>query len=88
MTLSAELTNGHGDTKIGIKLVRVTADSIEGETLLSGGVDISFANPRSTVGFGLEFRDVVFPQAGEYRFILECEGSLLLERPIILAEKT
>lgn len=82
----AELTNGHGDTQVRLRLVRVTPDSIDGEEILSGTIDITFADPRQAVGFGIGFKNIRFPQAGEYRFILECGGALLLERPFLVAQ--
>jgi hypothetical protein len=87
LVVNVELTNGHGDTAVDIKLVQVQPESVEGEMVGSARFDISFQHPRQVVGFGLGLKGVVFPQPGEYRVILECQGTILLERSLMLVHQ-
>lgn len=86
MHIAAEFTNGHGTTPITLKIVRVTADSLEGDEIFGGSVELEFPDPRATVAFGLQVNGLAIPAPGEYRVVLESEGILLLERRFLAAK--
>ncbi len=75
-----ELTNGHGTTKMKIRLV----DTQEEEKYIfekEGAVQ--FKDVKQIVTLAMDLHGVVFPQPGEYRFQLFAGGNLLGERRII-----
>ncbi len=75
-----ELTNGHGTTKMKIRLV----DTQEEEKYIfekEGAVQ--FKDVKQIVTLAMDLHGVVFPRPGEYRFQLFAGGSLLGERRII-----
>jgi hypothetical protein len=75
-----ELTNGHGTTKIKIRLV----DNQEEEKHIfekEGAVE--FKDVKQMVTLAMDLHGIVFPQPGEYRFQIFAGGYLLGERRII-----
>lgn len=86
-----ELTNGHGETSLELKLVKVlprsvdTVDDIIGEPVQQWSMNVTFPDPIAMFQIALGVTNVVLPEAGEYRFILECQGVFLMERRLIAA---
>lgn len=76
----AEMTNGHGAYDFGIRLVYAADDEIMQEG--SGTVD--FPDPRAVVNFAWTMHNIVFPKPGEYRFQLVCNGTIVVERRLMV----
>ncbi len=75
-----ELTNGHGTTKMKIRLV----DTQEEEKIIfEKEGTVQFKDVKQIVTLAMDLHGVVFPQPGEYRFQLFAGGNLLGERRII-----
>lgn len=83
LTIYAELTGGHGQTPITVKLCRTTADSVDGEELYSMTLEANFPDPRHVSKLILKIAPFDIPQEGEYRFILETEGTFIIERRLV-----
>ena len=75
-----ELTNGHGSTKIKIKLVDVQEDE---KVILEQEGTVHFKDVKQIVTLAMNLQGVVFPHPGEYRFQLFTAGNLLGERRIV-----
>jgi len=84
--LYCELTNGHGQTHISLKLSRVRAEQIDGEPLGTIEADADFVDPRQTVTLAGNITNVTFPEPGEYRLFVEANGLLLSERKLVLMQ--
>ena len=75
-----ELTNGHGTTKMKIRLV----DNQEDEKyIFEKEGTVQFKDVKQIVTLAMDLHGVVFPQPGEYRFQIFAGGNLLGERRII-----
>jgi Family of unknown function (DUF6941) len=75
-----ELTNGHGTTKMKIRLV----DTQEEEKyIFEKEGTVQFKDVKQIVTLAMDLHGVVFPQPGEYRFQLFAGGNILGERRII-----
>ena len=75
-----ELTNGHGTTKMKIRLV----DTQEEEKyIFEKEGTVQFKDVKQIVTLAMDLHGVVFPRPGEYRFQLFAGGNLLGERRII-----
>ena len=75
-----EMTDGHGKTKMKIRLVDNEAE--EKVIFEQGGV-VEFKDVKQIVTLALNLQGVVLPRPGEYRFQLFCEEHLLGERRIV-----
>jgi hypothetical protein len=80
LTMYAEFTDGHGKTSIRARIVRTTADSIDGEELANSTTELDFPDPFCVRTWVLSAQGLVFPEPGEYRCILDCGGTILIER--------
>jgi len=75
-----ELTNGHGTTKVKIRLI----DAQEEERyIFEKEGTVQFRDVKQIVTVAMDLHGVVFPRPGEYRFQLFAGGYLLGERRII-----
>lgn len=75
-----ELTNGHGTTKLKVRLVDTQQ---EDKYIFEKEGNVQFKDVRQIVTLAMDLHGVVFPQPGEYRFQLFAGGFLLGERRII-----
>jgi len=75
-----EMTNGHGETDIEIRLVNVEE---EDNVLFSQGKRVVFKDVRHVLTMALNMQGVIFPEPGEYRFQLFANGRLLGERRVM-----
>jgi hypothetical protein len=75
-----ELTNGHGTTKMKIRLVDAQE---EDKHIFEKEGDVHFKDVKQIVTLAMDLHGVVFPRPGEYRFQLFAGGYLLGERRII-----
>ena len=75
-----ELTNGHGTTKMKIRLVDTQE---EDKYVFEKEGTVQFKDVKQIVTLAMDLHGVVFPQPGEYRFQLFAGGNLLGERRII-----
>ncbi len=75
-----ELTNGHGTTKIKIRLVN---NQEEEKYIFEKEGTVQFKDVKQIVTLAMDLHGVVFPGPGEYRFQLFAGGYLLGERRII-----
>jgi hypothetical protein len=89
LTVFAELTDGRGQTQVKLKICFATADSLDGEELYSGTVDVVFPDPRFISRVILRIAPIDLPRAGEYRFILETDGgAFIAERRLVALTTT
>ncbi|HMP02427.1 MAG TPA: hypothetical protein PKD86_01765 [Gemmatales bacterium] len=70
------LTEGYGKRELRMRCISSESD----EELFGTTTDIEFPDPLSVVELNLGFRGCEFPEAGEYRFQLFIEQTLLCER--------
>jgi hypothetical protein len=75
-----ELTNGHGTTKMKIRLVDAQE---EDKYIFEKEGIVQFKDVKQIVTLAMDLHGVVFPRPGEYRFQLFAGGFLLGERRII-----
>ena len=75
-----ELTNGHGTTKMKIRLVDAQE---EDKYIFEKEGSVEFKNVKQIITLAMDLHGIVFPQPGEYRFQLFAGGNLLGERRII-----
>jgi hypothetical protein len=75
-----ELTNGHGTTKMKIRLVDAQEEE---KSIFEKEGAVQFKDVKQIVTLAMDLHGVVFPQPGEYRFQLFAGGNLLGERRII-----
>jgi hypothetical protein len=75
-----ELTNGHGETPVVLRLVRVTPLEVDGEILLEARFTITFTDPRTIHRHQLSVAGLEFPAPGEYRLSLHAFERPLFER--------
>lgn len=78
-----ELTNGHGETNVEIKLVELED---EDKVLFQQSKTVDFKDVRHILTLALRMQGIVFPAPGEYRFQLYGNNCLLGERRIICRE--
>jgi hypothetical protein len=75
-----ELTNGHGTTKMKIRLI----DAQEEEKFIfEREGTVQFKDVKQIVTLAMDLHGIVFPRPGEYRFQLFAGGYLLGERRIM-----
>jgi hypothetical protein len=74
-----ELTNGHGRTKITIRLI----EEQEEKVIFEQKGTAEFKDVKQVVSLALNLQGIVLPREGEYRFQLFAEDYLLGERRII-----
>jgi hypothetical protein len=83
LSIHTALTNGHGSTKIKLRLV----DTEEARPpIFEVEATIEFTDPRMVVDFNGSTTSVIFPSPGEYRVQLFGNGKLLSERRIIMLD--
>ncbi len=80
-----ELTNGHGETDVEIRLVDLEDDD---KILFQQTKTVDFKDVRHVLTLALRMQGIVFPEPGEYRFQLYANNCLLGERRIVCREVT
>jgi hypothetical protein len=80
-----ELTNGHGDTRLKIRLVDLENQD---KVIFEQGQSVDFKDVRQTVTVAINLMGIVFQHTGEYRFQLFANGNLLGERSVICRQVT
>jgi hypothetical protein len=75
-----ELTNGHGETKVTIRLVDAQEEE---KCIFEKEGAVQFKDVKQIVTLAMDLHGIVFPRPGEYRFQLFAGGNLLGERRII-----
>ncbi len=75
-----ELTNGHGTTKMKIRLVDTQE---EDKHIFEKEGTVQFKDVKQIVTLAMDLHGVVFPRPGEYRFQLFAGGNILGFRLII-----
>jgi len=85
-----ELTNGHGKTKMAIRLVeeQVAEPQEEERVIFEQKGTAEFKDVKQVVSLALNLQGIVLPREGEYRFQLFAEDYLLGERRIICRKVT
>lgn len=79
LTVYVSLTNGHGQTKITLRLVDAEE---EREPLLEMEQEIDFSDPRMVCEICFQATGIIFPQPGEHRLRLFADGQFVIERRI------
>jgi hypothetical protein len=91
LTVYAELTNGHGETTVQLRLSRVEPKPVEaagdilGQTLGLWEFPIVFDSPLRIYNLHITAMNLYLLDFGDYRFSVEVEGEIILERCISLA---
>ena len=75
-----ELTNGHGSSKVKIRLVDAQEDE---KVIFEQERVVKFGDVKQVLTLAVNLQGIVFPRPGEYRFQLFSDGRLLGERRII-----
>jgi hypothetical protein len=70
------LTEGYGSRKARLRCIKASTD----DELFSMEQDVRFPDPLTVVEINCDFRGCEFPEAGEYRFQLYVDDTLLCER--------
>lgn len=79
MTVFFSLTGGRGIQPMRLELVDVDE---ERNPIFATEGDIHFLDPREVIDLGIEFKNVTFPQPGNYRVKLFVGGEFLMERKL------
>jgi hypothetical protein len=80
-----ELTNGHGSTRIKIRLVDIENQD---RVIFEQGQAVDFKDVRQIVTVAINLLGVVFQHTGEYRFQLFANDTLLGERSVVCRQVT
>jgi hypothetical protein len=75
-----EMTNGHGNTRLRIRLVDVENQD---KVILEQGQAVDFTDVRQIVTVAINLIGIVFQHTGEYRFQLFAGDTLLGERSVV-----
>jgi hypothetical protein len=75
-----ELTNGHGNTRLKIRLVDLTDQD---RIIFEQGQSVDFKDVRQIVTVAINLMGIVFQHTGEYRFQLFANDMLLGERAVV-----
>lgn len=78
-----QLTDGHQNCDLTLKLAQLKPDELDGTPLQEATLPVMFADRRAVVELAIGFANVVLPEAGEYRVILEVGGILIMERRLL-----
>lgn len=81
MCVYVAMTEGRGKTPITIRIV----DSEEARPpVVRGEGAVHFKDPRAIANLTLQFYGLTFPEPGEYRVQILCDGTLLREARLLL----
>lgn len=75
-----QLTNGHGEAPLEFKISRVSPDDLDPPPVFRGPVPCAFTSRQDVVDLYIKIDHLVLPTDGEYRLILEMQGTLIIER--------
>jgi hypothetical protein len=75
-----ELTNGHGSTRLKIRLVDLENQD---KAIFEQGQSVDFKDVRQIVTVAINLLGIVFQHTGEYRFQLFANETILGERSVI-----
>lgn len=76
LSVYVTLTDGYGEVDL---LVRIVDTNDARPAIVEGKGKVNFQNPRAIANLGLSFHGLRFPEQGEYRVQLYCDGELLRE---------
>lgn len=80
-----ELTNGHGDTRLKIRLVDLENQD---KVIFEQGQSVDFKDVRQIVTVAINLMGIIFQHTGEYRFQLFANDTLLGERSVFCRQVT
>lgn len=80
-----EMTNGHGSTKIKIRLVDLGEQE---KVIFEQSQPVDFKDVRQIVTVAINLMGIVFQHTGEYRFQLFANDTLLGERSVVCRQIT
>jgi hypothetical protein len=80
-----EMTNGHGSTRLKIRLVDIESQD---KIIFEQGQSVDFKDVRQIVTVAINLMGIVFQHTGEYRFQLFANETLLGERSVICRQVT
>jgi hypothetical protein len=80
-----EMTNGHGSTKIKIRLVDLGEQE---KIIFEQSQPVDFKDVRQIVTVAINLMGIVFQHTGEYRFQLFANDTLLGERSVVCRQIT
>ncbi len=83
LSVFASLTEGYGQVELTIRVV----DANDARPpIVEGRGKVEFKDPRAIAHLALQFHGLVFPERGEYRVQLVCDGQLLREARLDVIE--
>ena len=74
----ASLTNGHGDVVLDLQVIRLATD----EQINGQSIEVTFPDPLTVFNLRFRFRQLSFPEPGDYLFQLSCDGDVICHRRI------
>lgn len=80
-----ELTNGHGNTRLKIRLVDLENQD---KIIFEQGQSVDFKDVRQIVTVAINLMGIIFQHTGEYRFQLFASDTLLGERSVFCRQVT
>ncbi len=80
------ISDCRGVTPIALRLLYLDPDQTSDKELLETKMEVNAPHPLATGELVFKLSNVVFPQPGEYRFQLQCEGSSLTERRLVVTQ--
>jgi len=80
-----EMTNGHGSTRLKIRLVDLANQE---RAIFEQGQSVDFKDVRQIVTVAINLMGIVFQHTGEYRFQLFANDTLLGERSVVCRQVT
>jgi hypothetical protein len=83
MFLYVQLTDGHGEYELDLKISRLEPDSLDGPPLFAVKLPVTFSSRSTVVELSLGLGNLPIPQPGEYRLMLEYRGILIMERRLL-----
>jgi hypothetical protein len=93
LTVYAELTNGHGETTVVLRLSRAKPQRVEGtddvlgQTLAAWELRIAFDNPTRIYSLHVTATNLYLLEFGSYRFSVEVDGASIMERSFLVASR-
>ena len=81
LSVFVTLTEGYGEVQL---LIRIADANDARPPIVEGKGKVNFQNPRAIANLALAFHGLTFPEPGEYRVQLYCNGELLREARLVL----
>ena len=87
LSIFISLTDCRGKTRLRIKLVKVDHEAGDDKVIFTVDATLESRDPLQVHEIALDANGIEFAEEGEYRFILEAGGTLLLEKRIVVSRR-